>query len=620
MFDTADNILEKNLKTLSYHHPLSLDLIRSAIVQPSYPQETFDPLDLSLFDEIEGLFVFGLMEGHFIEHFLPWLQAKEQRRLFICDDTIHRYKHFLSQTACENLITTKRVHFLITPDGINPKHNHFLRSIIHQMVMIFNLKSAQFIEHPLLKDETGQRESSFNDALEKGLSEFYATDMHLKGTQHKALVNRLETLSINQDFILLDSIKNLFKGTPIILCSAGFSLPKVYKKLKQIQGHTLIAAAGTGATLLSKNGIESHFNGIIDVEPKKEHAHEYNNQSGVLLFLLRAGCAAISQHQGLKILCHAAKESVETKKLLGCEDLKSSYNHNPWTVSDFLLSQLLELGFGPIYLCGLDHVMSETHYYGDQVLGETANNCSKKMHIRCKNIKGEMTLSKFDWTQGSKAISTLASRYPETKIIYVSDEGLPIDHVELISTDTFNQLDFKQDQVCEDQYLPALLQAPQVHIEHQAIIDLLDLHLNSLTTCKELLLKTEIALGELYSIWQLIPIDDLNPYTGIFFQLQKSLYEESAFREFLEPTWDCFKSQLHSESGFFQDPLKAKLTLFGLKIRELDFHKNNCMIFYNLFSMQRTQIQERLNNSKTQASPCTLDTIKTRLDPEVQMV
>ena len=603
MDPTLDPILEQNLQYVQKHHPIDIDVITKSCVKENVCEELFEPF---LFDELfvyEGIVVFGLCQGKFVQTFLEWLDQNPKRRLIICESDPSIYKAFFSQIEAKELIEKKRVHFIISPDGLKEEEEFYLNSIFKTLISTFNLKSVKFIEHPALIDPTSQRQTRYNCAIEDGLSHYYFLNQYIKGHHYKNLINNLENLSINKETIFVENIKGIFKGTPIILCGAGFSLPKIYSKLQSIQHHTLIAAAGTGAALLSKNQIQTHFNGILDVNPNPEYFPHYNNHAGVLFYVLRSGCEAVANHQGIKILAHLHDSDPWIQDLIKEIELEEKTNHfSYWTVTDFVLKQLLNLGFGPIYLCGADHVLTTKQYYGDNLDQDKQNDCSTHMYTYPLNIKGEKVISKFDWMQGSRRIGQIASEHPETSIYYVTDIGLPIDHVKLMSTDEFNNLTFENNKPAEELYLSKLLKQNFTGLSDQNILWHIDKYLISLENTKFYFRGIEIELGQLFSAWQLMPIDELNPYTGVFFELQKKLDEEIAYKNLLAPVWRIFKSQMHTDTGFFKEHDKIKLTLFGLKIRENDFLSNQNRLFFNLLSLQKNQILERMKLQATSIS------------------
>jgi hypothetical protein len=603
MDHSFDPILKENLQLAIKHHPLNIDLIESAILPENYKDEIFEDFP---FDELfiyEGIFIYGLSQGKFVNTFMEWLDQNPKRRLLICESSPAVFKKFFSEISAKELIIKNRVHFIFSPTGLKNEEQKYILDTVKVLIQTFNLKSVKFIEHPQEKDLTGQREKNYAQAIENGLSSFYYYNQINEGYYHKAVINYLENLSINKERILIENIKGIFKGTPIILCGAGFSLPKIYSKLQSIQHHTLIAAAGTGAALLSKNHIESHFNAILDINPNPDFYPYYNTHSGVLFYLLRSGCEAVSCHQGIKILAHLhqaenwiqdlIKDEIKPEKI---EPIKY------WTVTDFLLKQLLFLGFGPIYLCGADHILTPEQYYGDNKAVDSHIRSNQHMYTYPLNIKGEKVVSKFDWVLGSRYIGEIASQYPESSIYYVTDEGLPINNVKLISTEEFNNLSFEKTQHAEEIYLSKLLQKKFSGIDDLFIVFHLNKYINSLEKCRKILREIEIELGKLYSGWQIVPIDALNPYTGVFFDLQKKLENEIAYKFLLVETWDIFKSQLHTENGFFKEHDKIKLTLFGLKIREIDFLNNQNRLFFNLFTLQKNQILERMKLQATSIS------------------
>lgn len=593
MPEDKKQIFDANLELMSSFHPINKELILKSFVDEEIPSEEFTFQDEKHLDIYEGIFLYGIQKGEWVATFLSWLNAHASRRLIVCDNDPKKFASFFSLSSAKAIIEHPRLHLILTPDGINETHNFFLKQIITSMIMNLNLRNALFIEHFERKDLSGMREKNFNDAIEKGLSDYYANDVYLKGQNHKTIVNHFENLSMIQDSVYISDLKDAFKGQPIVLCAAGFSMPKLYDKLKSIHHHTLIAAAGTGASLLSKNGIDCHFNAILDVSPSKKHTSYYQNHHGVLFYLLRSGNQGVCQHQGIKVLCDTLVRSELSKMILENKVQPDLPSNMYWTVTDLLLEQLVHLGFSPIYMCGIDHIMDKEKYYAEDVIKTDKNTCSEKMYIHAQNIKNQEVLTKFDWHQGTKKINDLCAKCPDTEFIYVSDEGLPIPNAKQISTDEFNQIEFENTGVCEEKYIPKFINAPKTTISNQQLVDFIDKMLESFTNCRKIFERIDIELGKHFFAWQVTPIDALNPYTGVFFHLHKLLSEEPAYSEYLSPSWELFKTQIHLDAGFFGESTKAKLTLFALKTRELDYLKHHNMLFHNLFVLQRKQIEER---------------------------
>jgi hypothetical protein len=264
-----------------------------------------------------------------------------------------------------------------------------------------------------------------------------------------------------------------------------------------------------------------------------------------------------------------------------------------WTVTDFLLEQLIYLGFSPIYLCGADHIMDKTKYYAEDVIKVDKNTCSEKMYIHAKNIHGQEVLTKFDWHQGSKKINDLCLNAKNTDIIYVTDHGLPIPQAKTISTKEFALIDFPKTDLCEDKYIPTFLKLKNFNMPYQEIIKEIQSLIDSFTNCKKIFEKINIELGKHFFSWQITSIDALNPYSGVFFFLEKMLHEEKAYTDYLLPAWERYKTQFHIDAGFYGEAKKAKLTLFALKTRQLDYLNHHNMLFHNLFVLQKDQILAR---------------------------
>jgi hypothetical protein len=192
MKETPDADFLSNLELMYSYHPINKDLIIKSW-DPSFSIiEDFETQEESYLNVYEGIFAFGIQNGEWIKTLLPWLDAHPQRRLIICESCPKTYAHFFKHHFSYELITHDRLHFLLTPDGINKDHLSYLENIISTVIMKMNLKNALFIEHKQRKDDKGERKLNFEDAIEKGLSDFYSSDIYLKGQHHKTIVNIYE--------------------------------------------------------------------------------------------------------------------------------------------------------------------------------------------------------------------------------------------------------------------------------------------------------------------------------------------------------------------------------------------------------------------------------------------
>lgn len=588
-------IFEENLKVASYYHPFHQTLLRTTYIPQDMPSEIFDPVDRTLFQGYHTLIVYGFEEGKLVESLFDWLDADLKRRLIVCDFRPWVYKKFLEQEHIKPFLEKKRLHLLICPDIHHPQSIPMLQSIFGGLFLTLHCENAYFIEHPMLEDLTGQRKKLFHNIIEQALSVFYSQKMYLEGHQHKSFINRCENTTVIKSFKMIDDLTNSMKGHACVLCGAGFSLPNIYEKLQEINFGTLLAAAGTAGTLLARNGIESHFNGIMDVSPDIMNTSQYNLGTSTLFYYSRSGCEAVCQHHGLKVVCDEGFEKEHLKELFGFSFEQTNSKKSPFTyftVTDFMLHQLIKLGFSTIYICGADHILSHEKYYGDDVI-DMKGDSAKSMFCHAENIHGQQVLTKFDWHQGTRNIERIIAQYPDINFVYVTDNGLKIAGVKQISTQEFCALTFPNDICAESLWIQRYLSAKTYEVDPAYILDYLTKLYESCNRCLELFKQTDIELGKLYSCWQVTPIDDLNPFTGPFFEIQKKLNEEIAYTKFLEPTWRSFKTQIHLDSGFFEEIHKIKLTLFALKTRELDYYKQHVLLFAQLFMMQKKQIEER---------------------------
>ena len=159
---------------------------------------------------------------------------------------------------------------------------------------------------------------------------------------------------------LLESHKDLFLGSPVVIVGAGPSLQKNLKLLKELQKSCFIFAALNAAPYLEKAEIEPDFYGIID--PRK--SFELSSKVYETPIFFRSS-ALFSEAQKFKSRIFVGDDNQNV--LLSFFE---SLFENPavgleagYTVSNFLFHIAQVLGCGPIVLMGQDLAFLEGEKY-----------------------------------------------------------------------------------------------------------------------------------------------------------------------------------------------------------------------------------------------------------------
>jgi hypothetical protein len=169
------------------------------------------------------------------------------------------------------------------------------------------------------------------------------------------------------------SLRDLFKGKPIVLVNSGPSLNKDIEVLKENQNKFVIIASSTAIGALYKNGIKPHFLAMIDPYPMvKDFVLPYCTKDTILLASSVTCNDFIKEYPGPVIYYYTNGGIQITGQLY--KDLNVTEGiYTSATVTTAAFSLALFMGGSPIVFLGQDMCFEDTKTYADGVSGIVDN-------------------------------------------------------------------------------------------------------------------------------------------------------------------------------------------------------------------------------------------------------
>jgi len=188
----------------------------------------------------------------------------------------------------------------------------------------------------------------------------------------KAAVQVVDNSLANLPLILLSPsvarLKNVLKGTPAIVVSAGPSLKAGAAKLARAKGRAAVIATAPVLRVLSAYGVKPDLVGVLDYTPANYEVlrHVYN-EDAPLVFLDQACPALVRDYQGK--LISVLQTQGPLQRWLG----PHLTGHAHWSVGgnvgSFCLDLALYLGADPIILVGQDLAFPDLTSHSEGVVG-----------------------------------------------------------------------------------------------------------------------------------------------------------------------------------------------------------------------------------------------------------
>lgn len=330
--------------------------------------------------------VLGLGLGYHIEALLR--RINKNTKICIIEPDIKILKTFLENRLVSQVFDS-RVQLVI---------NKMAMSTATEIYNIFKNNLLSKLDFKIYSNYSIIYGDFFNE-VQKKLSEILNTlIVNVATTDH---FKELWTLNFLVNSIYMSeaangkNMRDLFRGLPAVIVSAGPSLNKNIHLLKDIKDKAVIIAGGSAIGILNKNNIKPHFMFAMDGDPKEKEIFENIDFEGVsLAYLNRLYYEIPKAYTGRKFtfIDKQDKLSAYYCKYMGveCQELASDQ-----TVAGLNIGFATYMGCNPIIFVGQDLAYTNLQMHAEGAahmvdFEEELNNMPKKF-IKVKDIFGNDT-------------------------------------------------------------------------------------------------------------------------------------------------------------------------------------------------------------------------------------
>lgn len=449
-------------------------------------------------DEIEVIYIAGLIGFPLPDPLQDWLAQKKERALVFIEEDLGAFAAFEE----ENLLDNPQVHF------------HYQNEpSIRSLAEIFPTDRLAIFEG----------KSFDSDALIQAsacLSALYSDVLY----SHKIVDN------VCTNFRRLKGCfdaRGRFEKIPALICGAGPSLQKAIPILKNCEEKALIFAGGSAITALTLQGVQPHFAMALDPNDEEydrlKQAHFFE---GPFLFAPRLHKDVFLTCNGpfgyLKSDTGGLIENIleETVGITG-EAIGPDLGEQAFSVTTLATSYAFALGCDPIIFAGVDLAYTGGSRYMEGFTSEQQEEedprALEKRKMR-KDIFGSSVETLLKWEMESACISAFAKSHPEVTFINASEGGIGFDGIPNISL-TKILSDFPQHDLHSKVH--EWIQASQLHCCLEKVYPFLIELTSSLEKCEKLCIE-------------IILILEKQKGEGILALHQSDLAEEMAYKALLE--------------------------------------------------------------------------------------
>lgn len=229
---------------------------------------------------------------------------------------------------------------------------------------------------------------------------------------------------INSNYV--NKYSDIFKGKPAIIVSAGPSLDKNIKLLKNNENKFIIISVGRALKALKRENIIPDFTAVIDGSEQMYKVFEDSLESNVpLLFSEQSGNKIVKNYKGEKIFFSTTDFLNSNKIILGCEPITL---FEGGSVAHACIDFARVLGCNKIIFIGQDLAYTDNKTHSDISIANFENNkIETDTQYYVKGVKEEVVKTNFDLNIFRERIELMVKLYNNITFINATEGGAHIE-------------------------------------------------------------------------------------------------------------------------------------------------------------------------------------------------
>lgn len=224
---------------------------------------------------------------------------------------------------------------------------------------------------------------------------------------------------------LVDSYKDSFKSKPAIIVSAGPSLDKNLRFLKDNEDKFVIITGGRTLSTLRKEGIKADFTCVIDASEEMYNVFKPSLDMDVpLLFNEETSERIVSEYKGEKIFFNTREFLNADREILG---FNSEILFQGGSVAHACTSFAKLLGCDPIVFIGQDLAYTDNKLHSENSVANNESNRVADTEIYVKGVIEEKVLTNYDLNIFRERLEIMIKLNKETTYINCTEGGAHIE-------------------------------------------------------------------------------------------------------------------------------------------------------------------------------------------------
>lgn len=288
-----------------------------------------------------------------------------------------------------------------------------------------------FCALPRYKELFPKEYAEFEENLRYRVSFLHANIYSAQVIGHLVISNNIRNLSYVVNSYSSDSYVNLFpESMPVVIVSAGPSLEKNVKKLKQARERMLILCVDAAVPYLLREGIYPHMVGCID--PRKgTELFEEASSLGILLIADSDVDTEVLRCMNHSPVIFAGTENPIIRNMYRLAGHELVMEFGGGSISTYLFQLSCKWGFKNIILVGQDLAMTgKKCYAGDERIEYSDYDWD---WLEVEGIDGDTVITRRDYYLYLKWFEQNIALHPELNVIDATEGGAKIKGTQVMS-------------------------------------------------------------------------------------------------------------------------------------------------------------------------------------------
>lgn len=371
-------------------------------------------------EDTEVVILFGVGCGHAVDYLLR--RSRKVRYVIIVEPMLNVFRHFLEKHRLRDMGKIGKFSCIVNSEG-ERAYQAMKQALTGELGS--KLYFAFHISYRTVFND-------YYDFIQKNVFRLIRIDRTMLFSNFASYkIKALNYISnLKAKCLPVESLKDLFRGRPAVIVSAGPSLNKNISQLEAVKSRAIVIAVGSAVNILESRGITPHFRMSFEWNPKvKEILFDGIKSSQVpIIFTDQLFCKLLPEYDGVKFRM-ITTDSIIPRQVMKNAGIEYDMYFTGISVANIALSLMCGMNCSHVIFMGQDMCFKDNKLFADGRTQVTTEEYKKSL-MEVRDIYGNRAYSIIQYLQIKYDLESKIKLYPKVRFINATEGGLGLDGVE----------------------------------------------------------------------------------------------------------------------------------------------------------------------------------------------